>query len=521
MRTVTAVHRRPFLGVLLAGVCACGVPDAAPPQPPRPEPVREEIDPARRCGEAGPRPTALPRALVDGTERLGTATLTPGLHQAVGGVDAHYNPSAWIGTMEVGHRGAALSLLIDRAEAGEHMPYGAQQELSAGTTFQTFIGPYRIEGRASAEEPPASVTISVERRGCPDHTVIEPSTEPIWVWLSTEAIRLHTVDLSSQMLQVSLESHGDAPRFEVSALGWRHGLTPEPGQTRSFRIDGRVVTIEEVVPGRGTRFDGTWRSSGPPRVSVRARIEPASPGPPEPAAVPPTVACGAPAPNRSTLPVELATAPAQRGPAITLAVGDQRVVEGIPLTVGSEELPARPGPGHAPERYIHLSSASLLAPSVVTFGARGGAPQLARADRTLLRVAPVAGAGASSLFEIRAFPIACPRAAPEVPRVDHATYVWLSTVGQTLFTVGTAAQPELTLQISSDPSSPSFGASSEHAYDSRPLAPTLVGHVASLDGYRVQVVDVVADPDTDRTEFGWTATTGIPAVHVQFRIDRE
>ena len=453
--------------------------------------------------------------------QLGAATVAAGETKRVAGVQAHYDPSAWIGTMEVGRHGAALGLTIDRAEAGPHMPYGGQQELSAGTTFQSFIGPYRIEGSASSEEPPRSVTITVARRPCPDHTVIEPPTGPTWMWVSTEAIVQHTVDLQGQLLQVVLQSTGAAPQIVVSALGWRQAMTPEPGRARSFRADGRVVTIEQVVPGAATRFDGAWRADGPARLSALVRIEPAPPVPVE-AAVAPTTACGAPAPHRTAVPVALAAAPARRGPAMRVAAGDHRRIEGLDLDVFAQELAPLPGPGHEqPERLLGLRSASLLAPSTLTFGAIGGSPQLARADRVLLSV-EAAGAGVPPpQLAVRAFPLACPRAAAPLPSLAQPTTVWLSTVGQALFVLGAPDRPALTVQVHADPNHPSFSAQSESASDSGNLGATLVGHVAGLDSYRIEILDVVADAGTHATTWGWTADSGIPAVHVQFRIARE
>lgn len=504
----------------MALACGCGGTDAGPrPPPPIARHAADTVEPARRCGEPGPTPTALPRALIDGMPSLGATTLASGQRRRVGGVDLHYDPSAWIGTAEVGHRGAAFVFLIDRAEAGEHMPYGGQQELSAGSTFESFIGPYRIEGHASAEQPPRSVRISVERRPCPDHTVIDPPTGPIWMWLSTDAIFQHTLDLQGQLLQVVLQPRGEVPHIEISAFGWRHGMTPEPDHTRSFRIDNRIVTIERVVPGRGTRFEGAWRSRGTAHVNALVRVEPAPPVAAAAAAVAPTTGCGAPAPVRTTLPAELTRALVQHGPAIVLAAGDRGELEGLALEVGTSELPRRPGRSDLePERFIRLSSPSLLAPSIVTFAVMGGLPQLARADRTMLLVELDGAAGTSRELRVRAFPLACARAAAPVPRIVDATYLWLSTVGQSLFTVGDTSLPALTLQVHADPNHPSFSATTQNASDSGNLAATLVGHVATLDGYRIEIVDVVADASTRRTTWGWIVDSGVPAVHVQFRV---
>ena len=68
------------------------------------------------------------------------------------------------------------------------------------------FGPYRIDLKGSAEDPPQTVTIHVDKRACPDHSIVPPSSAPIWMWASTEAIRLFTVDMDKQMLQVGIDA---------------------------------------------------------------------------------------------------------------------------------------------------------------------------------------------------------------------------------------------------------------------------------------------------------------------------
>ena len=460
-------------------------------------------------------------AITEGTALVGEARLALSERRQVGGVEAYYDPSAWLGTMENGQRRPALALVIDRAEVGEHGPSGAHEVLAAGKTFQSFIGPYRIEGRASAEDPPRSVTIHVERRACPDHAESEPPTGSVWMWLSTEALRVHTIDVQGQMLQISLSSSGQAPELQVSSLGWRQAILPEPGKTRSFRIDGRIVTIEQIVPGRETRFDGAWHSQGPARLSALVRVDRAPTTAPEPALAPPT-ACGSPANSRSRLPVELAKAPLQRGKALKFSAGERHVIEGIPLqmTVSEPPVPRSPVQKRGPP-LVQLSSLSPAEPLSVSFISGGDRARFGRAKRVLLRVDPFPDGRAPTGLSVQTFPLACAREAPAMPQLSSATYVWLSTIGQSVFSVGPVDNPELKVQLDTESDDPSLAASSPHAYDSRPLVATLVGHVASLDDYRIEVSDFVADEHTHPAGSRWTADNGVPALHVQLRITHE
>ncbi|HEV7559397.1 MAG TPA: hypothetical protein VGO00_28170 [Kofleriaceae bacterium] len=459
------------------------------------------IDPARACGEPGPSATPLPPRLFDGMASMGDGAVKPDETTHVGGVEAKYGASVWIGTMEHGHRGPALALLIDRAEASGG-PWGASVPLAAKTTNRTFIGPYRIDVVASDESPPQHVQVHVEHRACPDHFVTPPSTGPMWMWASSEAIRLVTVDLPGQLLQVVVDSNAAGPRLEVSSLGWHQALVPVPGMTTTVRADQRTVTIEAVEPGRGTHFDGTaWHAdAGTPKLSVRARVDNVDPIPIASADVP-AAPCGDPIAKRSTLPAELKVVPRVHG-TTTIATGQHRSLDGIELDASTMSTPRRHG--EAQSSYLTVSSPSLV-PSMVN--SNFSSMELARAERAVVVFEPVGTPAAS--FRVRSFPVACPRDLA-LPAPDAPVYVWLSSVGHDSIMFGPPDKPSLSLRLYVDATT-TFGATSPNAYDSRAVDPGLVGHVATLDGLFVQVTDVVATTDT-RVPF--------PLTHVQVRVSR-
>ncbi len=462
--------------------------DAGPPPPPPPPPIPFPV--ARECGEAGPVATPLPPALFDGMIAVGDTVVRPGDKRKVGGFEAEYAPDAWIGTMEAGGRGPALQLLIDKAEAGEHMPWGSQLPLYPNTKMRSYLGPYRYDVRASAEDPPKTVDLHVDKRACPDHAIIPPPSGPIWMWASTEAIRLFTVDLQGQLLQIMVDSTPE-PRLEVKALGWSQRLDPRPGPARRVRIDGRVITIEQIEPGKGPRS-----------FSVLAKVETAAALPPPPPPGPAT-ACGIPAAGRTSLPPELTAEPRARGE-VTLAAGQKRKLGGVELTATAEEYPARPGPGHQPEKVLRIMAMPLAIPSSVTFGA-WGAPEPMRTDRALITVEAVGGGSPPAQVRAHVYPLACGQMLAQ-PAPTQTTHVWLSTIGTSYVTFGASDRPALKLEVTPEGS---LLATSPAAMDSRKLGPDAIGHVATLDGLRILVTDAVV------------ARTGgpFPIVHVQVRID--
>ena len=84
--------------------------------------------------------------------------------------------------------------------------------------------------------------------------------------------------------------------------------------------------------------------------------------------------------------------------------------------------------------------------------------------------------------------------------------------------IGPESAPTLTLQVWIDPRSPTFAARSEHANDSQTLAPAVVGHTATMDDLRIEIVDVVAGEGTRPAAPGWETDGVVPVVAVLVRI---
>jgi hypothetical protein len=156
---------------------------------------------------------------------------------------------------------------------------------------------------------------------------------------------------------------------------------------------------------------------------------------------------------------------------------------------------------------------------MVSFGSFPG-PQIARSERTIFRLDPIAGATSPFRVRIRAMPAACPDQITIDPP-DRPVYVWLSTIGLQTVLFGPIDRQVLSLSLHPDEQEPSFSASSEHASDSQQLRPELVGHVATLDGMRLEILDVLATGNTTRDGTIWQSPTGVPAIHVQVRISRD
>jgi hypothetical protein len=322
------------------------------------------------------------------------------------------------------------------------------------------------------------------------------------MWVSTEAIRAQTIVRGGRSLQVGVVSTANGPpelyvssQLYVSSGLFRHSLVPEAGVRRSLRVDDAIVT-----------FDGMEiESTAPVHVHARVRVEAAPPRPVENAGAP--QACGAPSATRTRLPNELA-ASARLSEDRVLGPGTQ-VIGGIPLDIvlppWDEDPPA---PGDLEIHSMSMAPTSILVSS-------SSQPQFTRADRTLLRI----DQSTESAVRVRAFALPCARQAV-IARIERSVYVWLSTVGIALVTVGPADRPLLTLQLSPDALAPMFQASSEHAEDLQPLT-TNVGHTATLDRLRIEITDVRASSDTRRTPNGWSSNSGIPSVHVQVRISPE
>ncbi|HTM22590.1 MAG TPA: hypothetical protein VL172_18840 [Kofleriaceae bacterium] len=483
--------------------------DAGPPQPP-PGPKKMQVPANRACGEAGPIVTPLPPALFDGMSADGDGTVSPKQKVRVGGVEVNYLTDAWIGNMETGHRGEALDLTIDRAEAGEHMPWGAQIEARPKLTYRSFIGPYRIDLTATAEDPPQKVAIHVDKRACPDHAIVPPPSGPIWMWLSTEAIRLFTVDMDNQMLQVMIDARDNGPRAEIRTLGWSQSLSPVPGRMFTARIDGRSVTIEATEPARGTRYDASgWHATqGTPRANMRVRVDPAPPLP-MPAMSLASAPCGDATTARSAPPPELSATPHVVGE-VALGAGDKRMLDGIELQGYAEEIPASPGyGGRKAEKLLIISSAGMTSSSV-TFGGSAYPPEPTRAERAMFLFEAADSGSPPARVRARAYRLPCPRTLA-LPVPGAPQFVWLSTIGHGYVTFGPPDRPVLRLQADAGARDPSLSIDAgDDARDGRNIEPALVGHVATFNGLRILVTDV----------FLPATKAPFPVAHVQVRIDR-
>jgi hypothetical protein len=406
--------------------------------------------------------------------------------------------------MEHGHRGPGLSTLIDRAEVDQHTAWGASEEVHPNAAYRYDVGPYRFDVHASGEQPPKELGITVEKRVCPSYFVTENQHEPLAMWASTEAVRLHTVQDARGMLQVGIDASPlQPPRLDVRFEGWTHWMEPRAGDVRTFRIDDRTVTIDSIERTTGV----------PAHVHARARVEAATARPADVAGGP--GACGTTTPTRSALPGELAAVRTPIGDG-ELALGTKRTIAGVLLELREETMPARDR-YHQPETFTSVIAGPPMTRSMIAM-TYGGA-QLVRSDHAMFRFEPIGDQ--RKRVRVRAIRAACdPQVVLPIP--DEPVYVWLSSVGVGLVTFGPKDKPVLTLQLWPDERGPSLSATSEHAIDSRPVRPQLVGHVATMDALRIEVVDVVATHGTQRATYdAWTSPTGVPEVHLQLRVSRD
>lgn len=517
--TLVFAHALPQLSGALALLLACTprvdsdpAPAAAPaPAAPAPAPP---IPDDRRCGEAGEQPTELPPLLAKGRAPAGTGTVRPGERLTIGTVQLRYERSVWHGTMRAGFRAPGLHIEIDRAEVGEHAPWGTLLEVHPDHATRADVGPYRIDLRFGTGAPPAAIDVTVTRDVCPATAQIAPTTAPRALWVSTEGIALHTYDLQGELLQLGVQAHA-GPRLDLSNLGYRHWLEPRPGELRSFRLAGHLITLDRVLPGPGTRFTDRWQADLHPRFHVRARIDPAPPiALPEP--VPSDSPCGDPAPARTRLPAALA---------VLAPVADERRLDlGQRATLGALELDYRvleiPAHGHGPyrEEAQQLPELQILGGPLggQTLSHRSSAPRLARLGRDLLRIDPV-DRGPPDRIRVRRLALACPKELT-LPAPRAPIHLWLSTIGHgyvTLTTEGRAIPLSLQLTVD-DP--PSLLLASEHAHFSRPLHPTLAGLGFTLDDHLVEILDLVPGDGTTFDGHRYLGSGLAPLVHVQLRI---
>lgn len=493
------------LGVVL-GVMACGGPGPAPMLPPAepstpvsattPTPPTPTKSASRRCGEAGEVATELPPQLATGRVLVGAGVVKPDDSLQIGTVALKYDPHAWVGTMRAGSREPALNIEIDRAEVGEHQPWGAQIELYPGAMRAAEVGPYHIVLHAAAGAPPAEVAVTVTREVCPAVADLVPGPRPQWLWLSSEGIRFHR-EPTSMRVALGLDLRDQQPWLTLESPGYRQGLALRPGPPVQVRLGADVVTIERVEVGADTRFDGRWSTDGEgePRVHVLARIEPGVRSS-FPAAVPASSDCGEASPVRSGPPAGLTLTPtiAERR---RIKPGEKLQFGPLTLDYGALEIPAHGG-GPYREEARQVPWMQVLGPD------RGGTSlsgftdehRLLRILDVLLRVGPEGKSG-----KVRAERVALRCLAHHMlpPLADPAPiYLWLGTLGHTWVRVGDFDVKALNLQVYLDRVAPSLSLASEHGSLIRPLGPDLVGLAVTLDDHLVEVVDVdvgVAGPE--------------------------
>jgi hypothetical protein len=464
---------------------------ADPPAPPAiVDAPPSEFPAARRCGEAGTTPTDLPPDVAAGRALLGTATLHEGDETKIGTTSLKWNPSAWIGSRGSGHRGAALVITIDQAEANGGA-WGAHEEIVASRSSRLQIGPYRFDVRMS--NAPVEVVVDVTRDACPGAKVIESTELPQSLWVSTDAITMQTFDSGAAMLQIALASHTLPPRLDVSTLGWRHWFQPVPDAPLRLRAGKYTVTIDEIV-----RSDADT-------LHARARIEA---NVPTPAASPrkPGVGCGAPTSTPTETPPSLTATP--------------RVIEDLHLSVDEDALsgPIAMKLRREPSgEYLWLTfdTHPSMTPSMVSFAGEHTRARLARSATTLLRVD---SSGVDEL-RVRRLKLECPHEI-RIATIEAPTYLWLSTIGHGSVRIGTDSAPALALQLYPQLDSPSLSVTGAYSYYTPSILPTLVGDAFTLEGHVVEIVDVTSTGGTtfDRV---WTTPNSVPAVHVQLRISRE
>ncbi len=502
---------RGLAGLLM--IVACGGPPApAPTLPPSPA-VAPEVVPVvpqpvapglRDCGEAGASPTGLPSQVATGRSAIGSGVIVPGGALQLGKVALRYDTSAWHGTMNAGQRGPGLHVEIDRAEVGEHAPWGTLVELHPGATSAVEVGPYRIVLQVAAGEPPAEVAVTVTREVCPPVATIEPGHSPSWFWISTQGIRFYR-DPTGMQLQVGLDLRAQQPWLAVRDAGYQQMLMLRPGAPQEIRTGASTLTIERVEMGAQTRFDGQWSADGEPRVHALVRVEP---GPrasfPDPA--PASSECGDASSLRSATPPALTVTP-KIAETRTLKPGQKLQFGPLSLDYGSLEIPAYGGGPYRKEAqqmpYLQVLGPNRAGTSLSAFTL---APQLLRLDRALLRVGPN-GDGDKVLAQRLA--LRC-LAEQLLPPLRAPLYVWLGTLGHTFVRLGDFDVKALYLQIHPDRVAPSLNISSEIASLMRPLGPELIGLGVTIDDYTVEIVDV---------ELGLAGPDGFgPPARVQLRV---
>ena len=281
--------------VVAAGACACE--RDARPDVPAPAPV--PVVAVAGCGEPSAHATELPDALATGPALVGDVDVEPDQTVTIGGVELKHELHGILprpGT----HSGHVLTILIPRAEVGEHAPWGGRVELFADLVEHREIGPYGFDVSLATESAPVHVVL--RRSSCPRQVIVDgASTAPTSVWLSTEGIRAFVFDPYGDRLSVSLSglAHTSQVRLDVDADGYGQVLHLSPGREASAEPPGRRVVVERVVAPAGCAAAGeAWRCVArgrlvTPRAHTRLRIEPRARAAPEVRAEP-TPGCGEP-----------------------------------------------------------------------------------------------------------------------------------------------------------------------------------------------------------------------------------
>lgn len=493
--------------ISLALSLACGDPStrtgtaAAPPAPniiTPPRPPTTIIPPERRCGEAGPAPTALPPALVTGLTSLATATLRPGEVHTNGAVTLRYTASP--------EPALIMDLAATEADGG---PWSLQHPLAPKTAVRIHLASYRVDARADAGTPPARIELELSREVCPESHAFPADLVPASLWVSTDGIRTHTQDLPGGQLSLAITAPSEGPELEVRTPGYKHRLALRPGTPHNLRAGRSIVRVDEVVPGPGTRFADRWTSDTLPRAHARVTIESAPP--PVLTRAGPAQTCGTPSPERTALPAELTADP--------VAAEEQLATLGAAVQLGPLPLAAHmplaekfdPPPVHRLERQ----GGPALRPDVMLWGAPEPA-QWTRAGTDLIRID--AGPRPDTL-RLRRFTLACPAEHPLTQPPTQPVYVWLSTRGLVEVTLGDSRSPTLVLGLTSNVDSPALSLMNARASVFEPIDPSIVGNVYTLDRWQIEIVDALFSGDTrpGRAE-RWQTTAPVPALHVQLRV---
>lgn len=457
-------------------------PDPPPPVAPALPP---EFPADRRCGEPGATPTELPPALGTGRAVIGTAKLHADETATFGTISVKWDSSAWIGNRGTGHRGDAIIMRIDQAEANGGA-YGETQEVFPSRKFAPTIGPYRFDLRMSAA--PIEVAVEVTKNACPENAMLDAVQLPLSTWISTEATRYRSLDTSSAMLRLGLMTHFTAPRLDISTSSWHRWFEPIPDAPIRVRAGKYLVTFDEIVRGDGDR------------VHARARIETAPPIPP--VARTPGSACGAASSTATTVPPLLDTVPR--------VIEEQHVTVDNGIAMGSIVMNAK-----RDETFdsltLQLAAEPSPSPSIVSFYDGQSTGQVARSGMTMLRIDP---SGVDEL-QVRRLKLDCPSDL-RMGAIEAPTHIWLSTIGHTTVLIGAPRGPQLTVQLYENLESPSIGVTGTNGYYSSTITPAIVGDAHALEGVLVEVIDVVG---TGGTAFDtkWTTPNTVPAVHVQLR----